>query len=132
MASGANPTVALVDDEASVLKALRRVLRLADCNVVAFQSGEAFLAWLAHERPGCAVLDIHMPGLSGFDVLERVRAVRIDIPVVFITASDDPDLVRRAHKLGAWALLRKPFQGEALVDAIMAATAQHPGKVQVN
>jgi FixJ family two-component response regulator len=122
MASCVIPTIALVDDEAPVLKALGRVLRLANCTVIAFQSGESFLAWLTRAQPDCAVLDIHMPGLSGFEVLERIRATRVDIPVVFITASDDPDLARRAHKLGASALLRKPFNGDALIDAILAAT----------
>ena len=66
------------------------------------------------------LLDIHMPGLSGFDVLKRMRAARIDIPVIFITASDALDIDQTASQSGAW-LLRKPFSNDALLAAVEAA-----------
>jgi FixJ family two-component response regulator len=115
------PHIAVVDDEASVRTALRRLLRLADFEVVAFASGEDFLASLATRRPDCAILDVHMPGLSGLDVQARLCAAHSDVPVVFITASDDPALDQKVLAAGGAALLRKPFSNDALLAAIGAA-----------
>ncbi len=81
--------IAVVDDEASVRTMPGRLLRLADYEVVGFGSGDDFIASLSKRRPDCVILDVHMPGLTGFDVQSRLRAAHVDIPVVFITASDD-------------------------------------------
>jgi FixJ family two-component response regulator len=113
--------IAVVDDEPPVRTMLGRLLRLADYQVSAYASGEAFLASLATQRPACAILDIHMPGLSGFDVQARMRAECIDVPVVFITASDDVTLDRGAAALNAVRLLRKPFSSVDLLAAVDAA-----------
>jgi FixJ family two-component response regulator len=119
--ASAEPIIAVVDDEPSVRTMLGRLLRLAHHQVAAFASGEAFLASLATRRPACAVLDIHMPGLSGFDVQSRMHAEGIDVPVVFITASDDVTLDRSAAALDAVRLLRKPFSSVELLAAVDAA-----------
>jgi len=111
----------VVDDEASVLTALGRLLRLADYEVSAFACGEDFLASLATRRPDCAILDVHMPGLTGFDVQARLRAAHDDIPVVFITASDDLALDKKVAATGVAKLLRKPFSNDALLAAVGAA-----------
>ena len=111
----------MVDDEASVRTALGRLLRLADYEVAAFGSGEDFLASLATRRPDCAILDVHMPGLSGFDVQARLCAAHSDVPVVFITASDDLALDQKVLAAGAATLLRKPFSNDALLAAVGAA-----------
>ncbi len=116
-----NPTIAVVDDEASVRTALGRLLRLADYKVAALGSGEDFLASLATHRPDRAILDVHMPGLSGFDVQARLCAVHSDILVVFITASDDVALDRAVLEAGGITLLRKPFSNDALLTAVGAA-----------
>jgi FixJ family two-component response regulator len=116
--TSAAPLIAVVDDESSVRTMLGRLLRLADYRVSAFASGEDFLASLAVQRPACAVLDIHMPGLTGLDVQQRMRATRSRIPVVFITASDDVALDRSAFEAGAVRLLRKPFSSDELLKAI--------------
>ncbi len=113
--------IAVVDDEASVRTALRRLLRLADYEVTAFASGEDFLASLATHAPDCAILDIHMPGLSGFDVQARLCAARSDVAVVFITASDDVTLDQKVLAAGGATLLRKPFSNDALLVAVGAA-----------
>ncbi len=100
------PHVAVVDDEASVRTALGRLLRLADYEVAAFESGADFLASLPTRRPDCAIVDIHMPGLSGLEVQARLGAAHSGIPVVFITAGDEPgleDAVRAAGGVGAAA-----------------------------
>jgi len=115
------PRIAVVDDEASVLTALGRLLRLADYQVSAFASGEDFLASLSARRPDCAILDIHMPGLSGFDVQARLCAAHSDIPVVFITASDDLALDQKVAATRAAKLLRKPFSNDALLAAVETA-----------
>jgi len=113
--------IAVVDDEASVLTALGRLLRLADYEVSAFACGEDFLASLATRRPDCAILDVHMPGLSGFDVQARLCAAHSDIPVVFITASDDLALDQKVAAAKVAKLLRKPFSNDALLAAVGAA-----------
>jgi FixJ family two-component response regulator len=113
--------IAVVDDEASVLTALGRLLRLADYEVSAFACGEDFLASLSTRRPDCVILDVHMPGLSGFDVQARLCAAHSDIPVVFITAVDDLALDRKVATGGATKLLRKPFSNDALLAAVGAA-----------
>ena len=100
---------------------LGRLLRLADYDVAAFASGEEFLASLAARRPACVILDVHMPGLSGFDVQARLRAAHIDVPAVFITASDDLALSQTVVEVGGVKLLRKPFSNDELLDAVGAA-----------
>jgi FixJ family two-component response regulator len=119
------PLIAVVDDEASVRTMLGRLLRLDGYRVVSFSSGEEFLSSLVQDSPCCVLLDIHMPDLSGFDVQARLRTLKADIPVVFITASDDPDLSGKVDEVLGVALLRKPFSSRELSGAIQAALAAH-------
>ena len=126
MVTTSDPLVAVVDDEGPVRTALGRLLRLADYEVAAFECGEEFLASLAERHPDCAILDVHMPGLSGLDVQSRLRAAHIDLPVVFITASDDLTLDRTVLEAGGARLLRKPFSSDALLDAVGAALRSKP------
>jgi FixJ family two-component response regulator len=118
--------VAVVDDEGPVRTALGRLLRLSGYDILSFPCGEAFLAALDVRRPDCVILDVHMPGLSGLDVQSRLRAAHIDIPVIFITASDEPDLVRQTLEAGGTRLLRKPFSNDELLAAIGAALGGKP------
>jgi len=117
------PLIAVVDDEAPVRTMLGRLLRLEGYEVASYGCGEEFLATLGSRRPGCALLDIHLPRLSGFDVQEQLRAMRTDIPVIFITASDDPSLSQRVVEVHGVALLRKPFTSAELFGAVRAALA---------
>lgn len=110
--------IALVDDESTVRVALGRLLRLADYEVLAYESGEEFLAALSSGMPACAVLDVHLPGLTGIEVQMRLRASRLNVPVVFITASDDPEVERRALDAGGLRVLRKPFSNCELLASI--------------
>ena len=122
------PYVAVVDDEASVRTALGRLLRLADYDVAAFASGEAFLTSLATRCPDCAIVDIHMDGLSGLETKAQLAATACVVPVVFITASDDAALDKSVAEAGGMALLRKPFSNETLVEAVGAALrSKRPG-----
>jgi len=120
--------VALVDDEAPVRVALGRLLRLADYAVVAFASGDEFLDSLVSRVPDCVLLDVHMPGLTGLQVHARLRAAGLDLPVVFITASDDADVVRSALEAGGVCVLHKPFSSELLLDAVGVALNSRPGQ----
>jgi FixJ family two-component response regulator len=119
--------VALVDDEAPVRVALGRLLRLADYAVLPFVSGEEFLDSLAARVPDCVLLDVHMPGLTGFQVQARLRDLGLKVPVVFITASDDAELERRALDAGGVCVLRKPFGNGPLLDAITVALNSRAG-----
>ena len=122
------PYVAVVDDEASVRTALGRLLRLADYQVAAFACGEAFLASVATRRPDCAIVDVHMDDLNGFEVKAKLTAAHGDVPVVFITASDDAALDKSVAEAGGVTLLRKPFSNVALVEAVDAALKHKPGE----
>ena len=122
----ARPCIAVVDDEASVRTALGRLLRLARFEVKTFASGEEFIDSLAMHRPACALLDIHMPAMTGFDVQARLRAMDIHLPVVFITASDDLSLSEKVVAEGGIRLLRKPFSNAELLEAIELGLQRRP------
>ena len=113
--------IALVDDEESVRRALKRLLRVAEFDVETFASGSEFLDSLKDRRPNCVVLDIHMPGMTGFDLLHVLTTTHSDIPAILITAFDDPEFELRAKRAGAYRFLRKPIAGEKLIRAVQAA-----------
>ena len=113
--------VAVVDDESAVRVALGRLLRLADYEVVAYASGQEFLDSLAGRTPDCALLDVHMPGLTGLQVQARLQAQGVKLPVVFITASDDPSVERLALEAGGLRVLHKPFGNDELLAAVLFA-----------
>ncbi len=105
---------------------LGRVLRTADYDVASFACGDAFLASLSEQVPACVILDVHMPGLSGFEIESRLRATHRDLPVVFITASDDPSLDHAACEARGATLLRKPFTSKQLLGAIDTVLRARP------
>ncbi len=113
--------VAVVDDEAGIRRALTRLLRSAGLAVETFASGPEFLESLSGGRPDCVVLDISMPGMTGFEVQAALKDATLAVPVIFITALDDPGDHPRAMEAGAVAFLRKPFGDEQLLAAIRAA-----------
>jgi FixJ family two-component response regulator len=113
--------IGIVDDDASILRALQRLLGAAGFTVQTFASGEELLASQQLDRFQCLVLDVHLTGLSGFDVQERLNEARRFIPIVFITAHDDAATRARARQSGAALYLRKPFEKEALLGAIRRA-----------
>ena len=92
----------------------------------AFSSGEDFMTSLATRLPECAIVDIHMPRMSGFDVQTRLLGAKRAVPVIFITASDDETLDAAARQLNVTRVLRKPFSGDALLAAISAELASPP------
>ena len=105
-----------------MLKALRRLLVSRGFRVDAYQRGADLLAAIERSpRPDCLVLDLHMPELSGFDVLEAMRTRQIPVPVIVITGQDAPGMEERSRMLGAISYLRKPVDRDDLLSAIEAA-----------
>ena len=118
--------IAVVDDEWSVRTMLGRVLRLAGYRVAAFSCGEDFMTSVATRLPDCAIVDIHMPRMSGLDVQARLIGAKLSVPVILITASDDATLDAAARQLNVSRLLRKPFSGDELLAAVSAELANPP------
>jgi FixJ family two-component response regulator len=119
--------VAIVDDEESIRKALSRLLRASGYQVETFASGTDFLASLNARAPDLVVLDLHMPGMSGFEVHAAMRVLDPPLPVVVITGHDSPETRQRALDGGAAAYLRKPIDETLLLRAICGATAPLTG-----
>ena len=117
------PTVCVVDDDASLLRAMRRLLSVDGYDVVTFASAEEFLASPSRTRAACLVLDVHLDGLSGFDLLEQLAASDFPVPILLMTARDDAPTRERARRAGAVDYLRKPFDGESLLGAIHRAVS---------
>ena len=115
--------VAVVDDEPAVRCALERLLSSVGMRVEPYESGAAFLASLDDHQPDCVVLDLHMPGLSGFDVQQAVAHREHAVPIVVITGHDTPTARARAIGAGASSYLCKPVDDEALLSAIVGATS---------
>jgi FixJ family two-component response regulator len=119
----ARPLIAVVDDEAPVGKALKRLLRLAGLSVETFASGAAFLSSLQDHPADCVVLDLHMPQMDGFEVQRRLAQTGARVPVIAITGRDSAQARERALAGGATAYLAKPVDGQALLNAIAVAIA---------
>jgi FixJ family two-component response regulator len=119
-------TVFVVDDDESVRKALRRLLRANGFEVMTFGSAEDFLASGRVQTGGCIVLDIRLSGMSGLDLYEELASSGSDYPVIFITAHDNPQWRESAMGMGAVGYLRKPFDEQALCDAVNAARRRQP------
>jgi FixJ family two-component response regulator len=111
--------VYLIDDDESVRRALQRLLRSAGFEVKAYSSAEKFLqSGNLEEKRACLILDIRMPGLTGFDLQQKLISKGVRMPVITVSAFDDAETRERARKLGATAFFRKPVDGQALIDAI--------------
>lgn len=113
--------VAIVEDDESLRAALTGLLRSAGFVVEGHQTAEHFLASGREASADCIVTDIQMPGMSGIDMAERLRAAGSRVPMVMITARNEPALEQRALSSGAVCLLRKPFEADELVRRVEGA-----------
>jgi FixJ family two-component response regulator len=114
--------IVVVDDNDSMRRACQRILSAAGLHAVTFPSAETLLESDVAERAACLVVDIHLPGLSGFELFREL--VRIDarqLPVIFITGYDEPAARNQAKALRAAAYVPKPFAGRTLVEAVVRA-----------
>ena len=119
------PSVAIVDDEEGIRKALSRLLRASGLDAESYANGQEFLDAAAEHRPDCVVLDLHMPGMSGLQVLRKLKAAGQRLSIVVITAHDEPETRERCIDAGACAYLRKPLEDRLLLNAISAAMRAH-------
>jgi FixJ family two-component response regulator len=117
-------TVFVVDDDASVRKALSRLFASVGLRVETYSGAEDFLARAPRDGRGCVILDVKMPGPSGMDLQRQMPAAGIDMPVIFVTAHADVPLAVRAMKEGAREVFTKPFPHQALLDAVYDAIEQ--------
>jgi FixJ family two-component response regulator len=115
--------IAIVYDDEVVRRALKRHARSL-CNRTAdFGSGEAFLESLSEAAPACVLLDLHMPGPSGLEVLQALRSRRVKLPTIVITGSAQTGMRERCMKAGAAAYLQKPLDRDVFLVTIQTATA---------
>jgi len=113
--------VAVVDDDASVRRALKRLLQSADLRVFTYASAIEFLDTGLSIAPDCVILDIHLGGMSGLELLSRLRESGHNLPILIITAHDDAQTREAAAQAGCTAYLRKPLDAETLLDEVAAA-----------
>lgn len=119
------PTVYVIDDEPLVCVALSRLIGSAGLSVTTLTSADDFLAAMRPDTPGCVVLDLRMPGMSGLEIQEKLAAAGICLPVIILTGHADIQMTVRAMKAGAIEFLTKPPDEQKLLDAVQAALQQH-------
>ena len=115
------PVVFIVDDDPSIRSLLSKLIRSVGLRAEAFASSGEFLSQPPPSGPACLVLDVRMPGLSGLDLQERLVQLGLDIPIIFITGFGNVPQSVRAMKAGAVDFLQKPFENQALLDAVNRA-----------
>src|ERR1700736_4241048 len=114
-------TVFVVDDDAPMRESLKNLIRSVGLRAEVFASAQEFLRSKRPDVPGCLVLDVRMPGLSGLDLQRRTTEAGMEIPIIFITGHGDIPMTVRAMKAGAVEFLTKPFRDQDLLDAIQQA-----------
>ena len=121
MSDSDQPTVVVIDDDESVRESLRGLLETISVDVAVFRSVEAFLSATPPVLPSCIVLDVRLPGASGFELQKQLVAAAVNTPIVFITGHGDIPMSVRAMKAGAVEFLTKPLPSQDLLDAVQAA-----------
>lgn len=115
------PTVFAVDDDVAVLESLTLLLRSVGLPAQTYGSASEFLDAYDPAAPGCLVLDVRMPGMSGLELQERLHALGSKLPIIFITAHGDVPMAVKAVKAGAVDFIQKPFRDQELIDKIQRA-----------
>jgi FixJ family two-component response regulator len=113
--------VAIVDDEKAVCRAIGRLVISAGFESETFSSGEEFLRSCRERTPDCLILDLRLPGMNGFQLQQQLATDHRRIPIILVSAHDDPASRRQALQSGAFAFCGKPFNDEALLEAIHSA-----------
>ena len=125
MAPDEPPFVHIVDDDVSLRDGLASLLRSVGLNARTYGTTQEFLQTNRLEAPGCIVLDIRLPGMSGLDFQEQLAGLGIRLPVVLMTGHGDIPMSVRAMKAGAVDFLPKPFRDQDMIDAVTAAIRRH-------
>jgi FixJ family two-component response regulator len=119
--SNARPTIFIVDDDAAVRDALKLLLRSVGQAVETFGSAQEFLDAYSEDRPGCLVLDIRMPGMSGLELQQKLNEKHSILPIIFISGHGDVPMAVEAMQAGAVDFIQKPFRDQDLIDRINQA-----------
>jgi FixJ family two-component response regulator len=121
MKPAATPTVYIIDDDRGMRQAIQDLVESVGLRAEVFATGEEFLRRQPAPAPGCLVLDVRLPQMSGLDFQRRLAESGVSIPIIFITAHGDIPMSVRALKSGAMEFLTKPFRDQDLLDAIQQA-----------
>lgn len=116
-----NVLIAIVDDDNSFRTATEGLMKSLGYEPAGFATATAFLNARAALNPSCVISDIHMPGMSGIEMKQKMNDEGCDTNVIFVTAKSDASLVNRVSACGGFKLLYKPFSGQDLIDAVHAA-----------
>ena len=116
-----NSVVHVIDDDEAVRESLAFLLRSADLDVSTYESATAFLAALPQVEPGCVITDVRMPGLSGTELLQKLKEMGVAMPVIVMTGHGDVPLAVEAMKMGATDFFEKPFDDEALLASVRSS-----------
>jgi FixJ family two-component response regulator len=119
------PIVFVVDDEPAICLSLKRLVKSVGLEAQTFISAQEFLRAKRPDGPGCLVLDVRLPGLSGLDLQQELLDAKVDLPIIFITGHGDIPMSVRAIKAGAVEFLTKPFRDQDLIDAIQHGIEKH-------
>jgi len=117
--------VHVIDDDEALRESLSFLLNAAKFKVRAYESAEAFLDTLGHAEPGCIITDVRMPGITGLELIRRLKTNNAAFPVIVISGHADVPLAVEAMKLGAVEFLEKPFEDDALRSAVLGALNRH-------
>ena len=123
--SESGPIVFVVDDEPSVCASVKRLVRSVGIEVQTYSSAQEFLRGKRPDVPGCLVLDVRLPDLSGLDLQQELAKANITLPIIFVTGHGDIPMSVRAMKAGAVEFLTKPFREQDLLEAIQHGIQQH-------
>ncbi len=126
------PVIYVIDDDEAVRQSLEFLLKTAGMTARGFNSAAAFLEVLPQVGSGCIVTDVRMPGITGIDLLRRVKELGIDIPVIVITGHGDISLAVEAMKIGAVDFLEKPFDDDTLLTAVRGSLNRTADAAQRN
>ncbi|MCX7163586.1 MAG: response regulator [Betaproteobacteria bacterium] len=114
----------IVDDDPAVRDSLQWLLQSRGVSSHVWTSADEFLVVASRELCGCLLLDVRMPGMSGIELFDRLRALHCQLPVIFLTGHGDVPMAVQALKDGAFDFVEKPYDDNALVDKVLAALAQ--------
>jgi two-component system response regulator FixJ len=117
--------VHVVDDDEAMRQSMAFLLRTANIQVQTYEAAADFLNALPQAKAGCVVTDVRMPGMSGIELLHRLRKLKVSMPVIVITGHGDVPLAVEAMKGGAMDFIEKPFDDEVLLGAVRAAIGAH-------
>lgn len=113
-----NHTIFIIDDEINVCNALSWLFKSVQFNVETYENAQLFLEKFTNEKQGCIIMDVRLPGMSGLELLEQLKAQKIHIPVIIITGYGDIQMAVRAMKAGAVDFILKPFNDQCLLETV--------------